>query len=142
MLKRLRKQKRITQFQLAEALNISQTSVSKYERGVCQPDLNVVVLMSDYFGISVDELVRGLCAQEAAFRKNKNSGKTQVPFLFFGLPENPFFFGRPALKKYVFNFFLFFFVLRRKGSAFFKFRRSLFCFPPRPYLNFFVKGGC
>ena len=49
MLKRLRKQKRITQFQLAEALNISQTSVSKYERGVCQPDLNVVVLMSDYF---------------------------------------------------------------------------------------------
>ena len=73
MLKRLRKQKRITQFQLAEALNISQTSVSKYERGVCQPDLNVVVLMSDYFGMSVDELVRGLCAQEAAFRKNKNS---------------------------------------------------------------------
>ena len=73
MLKRLRKQKRITQFQLAEALNISQTSVSKYERGVCQPDLNVVVLMSDYFGISVDELVRGLCAHEAAFRKNKNS---------------------------------------------------------------------
>ena len=73
LLKRLRKQKRITQFQLAEALNISQTSVSKYERGVCQPDLNVVVLMSDYFGISVDELVRGLCAQEAAFRKNKNS---------------------------------------------------------------------
>ena len=73
MLKRLRKQKRITQFQLAEALNISQTSVSKYERGVCQPDLNVVVLMSDYLGISVDELVSGLCAQEDAFRKNKNS---------------------------------------------------------------------
>lgn len=63
MLKNLRQQKRITQFELAEALNISQTSVSKYERGVTQPDLEVIISMSDYFGISVDELVRGFCKQ-------------------------------------------------------------------------------
>ena len=72
VLKRLRRQKRITQFELAEALNISQTSVSKYERGVTQPDLNVIVLMADYFGVSVDELVRGFCAQEAEFRSKQS----------------------------------------------------------------------
>lgn len=73
MLKSLRRQKRITQFELAEALNISQTSVSKYERGVTQPDLAVVLSMADYFGISVDELVRGLCAMQEAFRARQSS---------------------------------------------------------------------
>lgn len=68
MLKELRLQKRITQFELAEALNISQTSVSKYERGVTQPDLNVIVSMSDYFGVSVDMLVRGFCSMQAELR--------------------------------------------------------------------------
>lgn len=67
MLKNLRQQKQITQFELAEALNISQTSVSKYERGAAQPDLEVIISMSDYFGISVDELVRGFCKQHADF---------------------------------------------------------------------------
>ncbi len=68
ILKELRRQKRITQFELAEALNISQTSVSKYERGVTQPDLNVIVSMSDYFGVSVDMLVRSFCSMQAEFR--------------------------------------------------------------------------
>ena len=43
MLKKLRKQNRITQRNLAEALHISQTSVSKYERGESEPDLEMVI---------------------------------------------------------------------------------------------------
>lgn len=71
VLKRLRKQKQITQLELAEALNISQTAVSKYERGVCEPDLSVVIAMADFFGISVDELVRGLYRQSESFRSGQ-----------------------------------------------------------------------
>lgn len=59
MLKKLRKQNRITQRNLAEALHISQTSVSKYERGESEPDLEMVIKMADFFEVSIDEFVRG-----------------------------------------------------------------------------------
>ena len=59
MLKRLRKQKKLTQREVADALHISQTSVSKYERGESEPDLEMVIKMADYFKVTVDEFVRG-----------------------------------------------------------------------------------
>ena len=59
MLKTLRKKKRITQKDLANALHISQTSVSKYERGESEPDLEMVIKMADFFGVTIDEFVRG-----------------------------------------------------------------------------------
>ena len=59
MLKILRKKNRITQRELANALHISQTSVSKYERGESEPDLEMVIKMSDYFGVTIDEFIRG-----------------------------------------------------------------------------------
>lgn len=57
-LKMLRIGKKLSQHGLAEALHISQTSVSKYERGLCEPDINMLIKMSDFFEISIDELVR------------------------------------------------------------------------------------
>ena len=59
MLKKLRKQNKITQRDLAAALHISQTSVSKYERGESEPDLEMVIKMADFFGVTVDEFIRG-----------------------------------------------------------------------------------
>lgn len=58
MLKNLRKQHKLTQHELADALHISQTSVSKYERGESEPDLEMVVKMSDFFGVTVDDFLR------------------------------------------------------------------------------------
>lgn len=57
MLKNLRKKRRMTQENLAQILHISQTSVSKYETGESQPDLETVVRMADFFGVSLDEFV-------------------------------------------------------------------------------------
>lgn len=57
-LKMLRIHKKLSQRGLSEALHISQTSVSKYERGVCEPDINMLIKISDFFEISIDELVR------------------------------------------------------------------------------------
>ena len=59
MLKTLRKKNKLTQRAVAEALHISQTSVSKYERGESEPDLEMVIKMSDYFGVTIDEFIRG-----------------------------------------------------------------------------------
>ena len=60
MLKTLRKKKKLTQRAVAEALHISQTSVSKYERGESEPDLEMIIKMSDFFGVTIDEFVRGI----------------------------------------------------------------------------------
>ena len=59
MLKILRKKNKLTQRSVAEALHISQTSVSKYERGESEPDLAMVIEMADFFGVTIDEFVRG-----------------------------------------------------------------------------------
>lgn len=57
MLKNLRKRKRMTQRSLAEVFHISQTSVSKYETGDAVPDLETVVKMADFFGVSLDDFI-------------------------------------------------------------------------------------
>ena len=57
MLKNLRKERRMTQGSLAKVFHISQTSVSKYETGESLPDLETVVKMADFFGVSLDEFV-------------------------------------------------------------------------------------
>ncbi|MGM9681301.1 MAG: helix-turn-helix domain-containing protein [Eubacteriales bacterium] len=52
-----RKQKSMTQEQLAEALGVSFAAVSKWERGAATPDLCNIVEMADLFGTSVDALL-------------------------------------------------------------------------------------
>ena len=57
MLKSLRRERKMTQESLARVFHISQTSVSKYETGEAVPDLETVVKMADFFGVSLDEFV-------------------------------------------------------------------------------------
>ncbi|MBQ9151224.1 MAG: helix-turn-helix domain-containing protein, partial [Clostridia bacterium] len=52
----LRKNKNITQTQLAEALSVSSQSVSKWENHVSVPDISVLPVIARYFGITMDDL--------------------------------------------------------------------------------------
>ena len=52
----LRKNKNITQIQLAEALSVSAQSVSKWETHLSSPDISVLPLIARYFGVTMDEL--------------------------------------------------------------------------------------
>lgn len=56
-LKYLRKQKSISQSDLAELLNTSQTSVAHYEKGDRQPTIDTLINISSIFNVSLDELV-------------------------------------------------------------------------------------
>ncbi|MBQ9898686.1 MAG: helix-turn-helix transcriptional regulator [Ruminococcus sp.] len=53
----LRKQKGLSQEELANRLNVSRQTVSKWEVGDSTPDMEKLVAMSDLFGVSLDELV-------------------------------------------------------------------------------------
>ncbi len=58
-LKELRKEKGITQEQLAEKLNVSGRSVSRWETGSNMPDISLLVEIADYYDVDVRELIDG-----------------------------------------------------------------------------------
>ncbi len=55
----LRKQKGWSQEELAERLDVSRQSVSKWESGVSIPDINRILQMSEIFGVTTDYLLKG-----------------------------------------------------------------------------------
>lgn len=52
----LRKEKKLTQSQLAEKLGVSDQSVSKWENGQCSPDVSLFPVMAEIFGVSIDRI--------------------------------------------------------------------------------------
>lgn len=54
---KLRKERSMTQEQLAEALGVTFASVSKWERDVATPELNLIAEMADLFEVSIDALI-------------------------------------------------------------------------------------
>lgn len=56
---RLRAQRNLSQGDLAEALDVSRQSVSKWETNASTPDLDKLVKLSQFFGVTLDELVNG-----------------------------------------------------------------------------------
>ncbi len=53
----LRKQMKLTQIELAEKINYSDKAVSKWERGESIPDVSVLMVIANLFGVSIDFLV-------------------------------------------------------------------------------------
>lgn len=56
-IKKLRKERKLTQEKLAEYLNVSFQAVSKWERGEGYPDITTLPVISTFFGVTLDELL-------------------------------------------------------------------------------------
>ena len=54
-----RKEKKMTQAQLAEKLGISDRAVSKWETGKCMPDASLMPELCEQLGISINDLFNG-----------------------------------------------------------------------------------
>lgn len=62
----LRKANGMTQKELAERLNVSDKAVSRWERDENAPDLSLIPVIAEIFGVTADELLRGERADPAA----------------------------------------------------------------------------
>lgn len=72
----LRKENGLTQAELAEKLNYSDKAVSRWEHGDTLPDINVLMQLCDFYGITLDALVN----ENTEFEKQKKSYKASIGY--------------------------------------------------------------
>lgn len=56
-LKRIRKEKHLTQEQVAQRLNISRQAISRWENDLAMPDIDNLVVLSKLYAVSIEELL-------------------------------------------------------------------------------------
>lgn len=71
MISSLRKERGMTQLELAEKMGVTDKAVSKWERELSYPDINSIPKLAEIFEISVDELMQ----VKIETKKNMNSNK-------------------------------------------------------------------
>ena len=69
----LRREKQLTQEQLAEILGVNSRSVSRWENGNSMPDYAVLPMLANELGITVAELVEGKKTEKKSFFQNESS---------------------------------------------------------------------
>lgn len=81
-LQELRKKKGLTQEELAEALYVSRTAISKWESGRGYPSIDSLREISNFFSVSIDELLSGDKLLSLAERENKSNMQSMCDLLF------------------------------------------------------------
>ena len=64
MISSLRKEKNMTQNDLAEKMNVTDKAVSKWERNLSCPDVNSIPKLAEILGVSVEELLNAQTKQD------------------------------------------------------------------------------
>ncbi|WP_095174226.1 MULTISPECIES: helix-turn-helix domain-containing protein [Blautia] len=83
-LQHLRKQKHLTQEQLAEKLYVSRAAVSKWESGKGYPNIESLKAVSELFSVSIDDLLSGKELLTLAEKENRSNINT-IYGLIFGI---------------------------------------------------------
>ncbi len=101
----LRKEKKLTQAQLAEKLGVTEQAVSKWENGCCMPDVTLFPLIAEIFGVSIDRIFdyhrkSYIEKVEEIMKKADNSKNTygEIEIISEGLKRFP---NSPELKIYL-----------------------------------------
>ncbi|SEW34020.1 Transcriptional regulator, contains XRE-family HTH domain [Ruminococcaceae bacterium KH2T8] len=79
-LKELRKEKNITQEQLADKLNVSGRTVSRWETGNNMPDISILVEMAELFDVSIPEIINGERKSEKMDDEIKNVAQSMSDY--------------------------------------------------------------
>ena len=81
-LQELRKSRGLTQEELAEALYVSRTAISKWESGRGYPSIDSLKEISKYFSVTIDDLLSGEALISIAERENKTNIQNLFDLLF------------------------------------------------------------
>ncbi len=83
----LRKMRGLSQEQLAEQLNVSRQAISKWESGASVPESEKLIVISTYFNVSVDYLIKDYVETHNSIQPTGSTNKTDiiVKYLGFGL---------------------------------------------------------
>ena len=72
-LRDLRKEKELTQEQLAEKFGVSSRSVSRWENGNTMPELGILVELADYYEVDIKEIIDGERKSEIMKKEEKDT---------------------------------------------------------------------
>lgn len=72
-LKELRREKDLTQEQLAEKLNVSNRTVSRWETGSNMPDIGLLIEIAEFYDVSIPEVVNGERKSEIMNQESKDT---------------------------------------------------------------------
>lgn len=72
----LRKRNNMTQQELGDILSVSYKTISKWENGICSPDIHILPELSKLFNVSVDALL-GLIPLDNSHYRPSNSGQSE-----------------------------------------------------------------
>ena len=81
-LQELRKNKGLTQEELAEILYVSRTAISKWESGRGYPNIESLKEISKFFDVSIDDLLSGEKLLSIAEKENKSNIRNMCDLLF------------------------------------------------------------
>ncbi|MBS6395873.1 MAG: helix-turn-helix transcriptional regulator [Clostridiales bacterium] len=73
MIAALRKEKGMTQLELAEKMGVTDKAVSKWERDLSFPDINSISRLSEILGVTIDELMQVKSDSKENVKANKIS---------------------------------------------------------------------
>ena len=77
-LKQLRKEKNLSQEELAEILDVSRQAVSKWEQGIGYPEVEKMLLLSRKLNVSLDSLMETEIAQKSNTQKQNMTGTITI----------------------------------------------------------------
>lgn len=80
-LKTLRKEKKLTQEALAETLHVSGRTVSRWETGSNMPDISLLVELSEFYQVSIPEIIDG---QRKSEKMNQEAKDTAIKMAEYG----------------------------------------------------------
>ena len=79
-LKQLRKEKELTLEQLAEKLNVSNRTISRWETGSNMPDLSLLVEIADFYDVSIPEIIHGERKSETMNQEIKDAAAAMAEY--------------------------------------------------------------
>lgn len=82
-IKKIRSAKKISQDEIANALFVTRQTVSSWETGRTQPDIDTLCRLAEFFGVSVEDLIYG--KKEAADEKAKLQKNKRILIITFSI---------------------------------------------------------